>query len=84
MITMSNNNNPTITWDTYRVVVIRDITPEECSWLRETIVAGTELFMGNDAYGVCSKDGSGIPVTDGKSEYTFEIPVSAVIGIIEK
>jgi hypothetical protein len=75
---------PKITWATNRVVVTRDITPQECEWLRETIVAGTELWIGNDHYGVCTKDGSGIPVTDGVSEYVFEVPVDAVIGIIEK
>lgn len=81
---MNITPNPTISWDTFRVIVIRDVTSLECNWLNETIVAGTELFVGNDAYGVCSKDGSGIPVSYKNSEYTFEIPISAVIGVIEK
>jgi len=73
-------NNPTITWTTFRVVVVRDITPAECKWLKATLVAGTVLNLDDDRYNCCSP--SGIPVNDGGA--MFEVPADAIVGIIEK
>ena len=70
-MTTTNQLNPSIAWD----------TQAECPWLKQDIPAGRELFVSSDPYGVCGE--GGVPVTDGKSEYMFEVPSSAVIGILE-
>lgn len=73
--------NPTLTPMTIRVVTVRDITPEECPWLRDTVPAGTELFVVSDTYGCCSP--AGIAVERAEKGPYFEVPRDAVIGIVE-
>lgn len=80
-MSMVKPTNPSITWDTFRVVVIREVTTAECPWLRQDIPVGRELFVGVDAYRVCSP--SGLAVTERDSEYLFEVPLDAVVGILE-
>jgi hypothetical protein len=57
--------------------VVRDVTPDECWWLSETVASGTTVhrYMGH-TYGVV---GPGIAVTlePGKTPF-FELPRDAV------
>ena len=80
-MTVVNAINPSVTWDTFRVVVTREVTSAECPWLKQDLVVGRELFVSSDPYRVCGP--TGLPVTDGKTEYMFEVPLDAVVGIIE-
>lgn len=61
------------------MVITRDVTPEECPWLPQTLHAGTEVFRyyGYD-YGCVSPNG--VPVTlEAQDELPFyEVPRDAV------
>jgi hypothetical protein len=62
-----------------KYIITRDVTPEECFWLSETVKAGTVVYKTNQhTYGFRST--TGLPVTlDSTGDYPFfEIPVSAL------
>jgi hypothetical protein len=66
---------------TFRWVTTREITPAECSWLKESIPAGTMLQTASDPYGVCSSNGQMVNFENG--EYPFELPLVALLPIDE-
>lgn len=73
--------NPTILMDTFRVVATRVITKKECPWLEQDVPAGTMMFVSSDPYRCCTP--SGLPVEFAGSSKMFEVPLDAVVGIIE-
>lgn len=62
-------------------VVIRDVTVEQCPWLRETIKAGTVVIQHlGSSYGVCSKNG--ILVFKPENPHrSFELPLDSIAEI---
>jgi hypothetical protein len=73
--------NPTIHCDTFRVVATREITTQECPWLERNIPAGTMMFVSSDPYGCCTPQG--LPIEFAGSSRMLEVPLDAVVGIIE-
>lgn len=63
--------------DILAVKITRDVTPEECRWLRETVRAGEILYVyPGFTYGVI---GSGMPLTREPGETPFfEVPRDAI------
>lgn len=62
-----------------RMIVIRDVTKEECWWLQETVPTGTVVYrFWGTTYGVI---GNGTPVTyNADGEYPFfELPYDSVV-----
>lgn len=61
-----------------QLVVVRDVTPEECAWLRETVCAGEVVYRcGLPTYGCISP--TGVAVTRSPGEYPFfELPLDSV------
>lgn len=78
---LDSSDNDTLSLDTIRVCTTRKVTVSECAWLREDIPAGKIFFVASDPYRVCSP--SGIPVHKTESNGYFELPIDAVVGIIE-
>ncbi len=52
----------------------RDVTPQECSWLSETVKKGTEAYEKEDLYGCCTPAGVLLDI-DGVG---LEIPITAL------
>lgn len=73
--------NPTIHIDTVRVVATRAITQTECPWLDRDVPAGTIMFVSADPYRCCSPQG--MPIEFNDSTRMYEVPLNAVVGIIE-
>lgn len=62
-----------------KLIVTRDVTPEECLWLSETVVKGTIVYQFDGClYGCIGY--TGVPVSDyGPYAYPFyELPATAV------
>ena len=78
---MTMTINPTVHWHTLRVVATRAITTTECSWLEQEIPAGTIMLVSSDPYGCCGPEG--LPIQLEGSSRMFEVPLDAVVGIIE-
>ena len=78
---MTMTINPTVHWHTFRVVATRAITTTECPWLEQEIPAGTIMFVSSDLYGCCGPQG--LPIELEGSSRMFEVPLDAVVGIIE-
>lgn len=57
---------------------MRDVTPDECPWLPETVPAGTEVFEWKDyTYGVASHGGVAVSRVEGEYPF-FELPWNAL------
>lgn len=62
-----------------KYTVNRDVTPDECPWLRETITAGTTVYQCMKAtYGCISWTGEAVTLADDGGYPFFELPVEAL------
>jgi hypothetical protein len=61
-----------------KYVVIRNVTPNECEWLEETIKKGTEVYKYyNHTYGCISPNGIAVSKEHGEIPF-FELPRNAL------
>lgn len=68
---------PMKTWKSVKVYTTRDVTQEECRWLRHDIPAGTTFWTYPDFFGCCGPDGVAVSRVKLERPY-FEVPRSAV------
>jgi hypothetical protein len=60
--------------------IMRDVTPNECPWLSETIKGGTEVFeYTRYTYGCISPKGQAVSMKEDENPF-FEIPIDALGG----
>lgn len=59
-----------------KLILIRDVSVEQCPWLIHDLNIGTVLFKKDDIWGVCSKDGQAVSLTSGI--HYFELPKDAL------
>lgn len=65
-------------WSSSKRIVTRDITREECRWLKEDIPAGTVVYdYGGHTYQCISKNGTAVTRVDDKPPF-FELPSDAL------
>lgn len=58
--------------------VNRDVTPEECFWLDETVKEGTSVFLYDGyTYGCITDQGTAITLVKGQTPF-FELPNDAL------
>lgn len=60
----------------YRVT--RDVTPDECHWLRETVHEGTIVYPYEGVTYGCVGDGIAVSMTGKKFSTFFELPLDAL------
>jgi len=59
-----------------KYTVTRHITPAECDWLKETVLAGTVVEATGDLFGCCAPGGIMVKI-DGRN-CSVELPESAL------
>lgn len=60
------------------MILIRDVTTQECSWLPRDLLAGEEVFEWHGAtYGCITPNGIAISLVQGEHPF-YEIPLDAV------